>query len=165
VTPKTGERAYVMFRLDGEGFALSVDVVTGIVRFEAPTPVPRAPFAVMGVVNLRGRVVPVVDLKARFGLGTFAGGPHSRIVVAEGSHGAVGIAVDAVSEVARFLPDDIQPPPEEVVGRDTTGAFMGMVEYADGLVIVLDPEYAMYADATSAPQSGADGRKEETPDV
>jgi len=155
VKPVDDTRTYVLFRLGEEGFALPVESVTGVVRFDAPTPVPRAPESVMGVVNMRGRVVPVIDLNVRFGTEPFRAGPLARIVVAEGANGPVGVAVDAVTEVATFSADELRPLPDGVLGDDTTGAFVGMVERGERLVIVLDPEHALYANASGATAGGA----------
>ena len=152
---------FVLFRLGEEGYGLPVDVVTSVVRFQEPTPVPRATHAVMGVVNLRGRVLPVVDLRARFGPAAFSAGPKARIVVAEGSSGPVGVAVDAVTEVATFTAEQIQAVPEGALGTDVADAFSGMVERADGLVILLDPDHALYANSPGDTAGGAAPAKKE----
>ena len=162
MTSDDDKRTYVLFRLGEEGYALPVDVVTGVVGFEPPTPVPHAPRAVMGVVNLRGRVLPVVDLKLRFGVEGFAAGPHARILVAEGPAGPVGVVVDAVTEVASFSAEEMRPVPDGVLGAEAAAAFVGMIERADGLVILLDPEHTMYANEPgSVPAGTAEAPKEE----
>ena len=162
MTPAVETRTYVLFRLGEEGFALPVESVTGVVRFDAPTPVPRAPRSIMGVVNMRGRVLPVIDLKVRFGSEPFSPGPLARIVVAVGGDGPVGVAVDAVTEVASFAVDELKALPEGVLADDTTGAFVGMVERGERLVIVLDPEHALHAHAPGTTTGGAiDDRKED----
>ena len=161
MTPDVDRRTYVLFRLGDEGYALPVEVVTGVVRFESPMPVPRAPGSVIGVVNLRGRVLPVIDLQARFGAAAFSAGPHARIVVAEGPAGPAGVAVDAVTEVASFSAEEIQPVPESVVQTDTASAFAGMVERSNGLVILLDPEYALCGNERGAVAGAIDAAKGE----
>ena len=166
MTATDDTRAYVIFCVGQESYALPVEVVTGVVRFESPMPVPRAPRAVMGVVNLRGRVLPVIDLKARFGSGVFSAGAHARIVVAEGPSGPVGVAVDAATEVVTFAAEEIRPVPAGVLGPDTTAAFAGMVEREDGLVILLDPEHALLANQTdSAQPRSTDTHREEGSDA
>lgn len=135
--------SYVVFRLGDEQYGLPVSKVSGIIRFEESTPVPRAPEGVTGVINLRGQVIPVVDLKYRFSGTPFSAGPSSRIVVAEGEVGAVGIAVDSANEVAVFDPESIKPVPEGVLSAETARAFLGVVERENSLTIILDLDEAM----------------------
>jgi purine-binding chemotaxis protein CheW len=156
------QRTFVIFRLGDESYGLPVDVVTGVVRFEQPTPVPRAPRSVIGVVNLRGRVLPVVDLKSRFGSSEpLLVGPHARILIAEGAAGPVGVIVDAVTEVATFSAEEIRPVPDGVVVPDTEFAFAGMVERGQAIVILLDPHYVTQAGEPDVAQVGVDGSRKE----
>lgn len=143
--------AYVVFRLGGEEYALPVTAVNSIIRYEDATPVPRAPQGVLGVINLRGRVMPVVDLRHRFSGTPFEPGPMSRIVVAEGAAGPVGVAVDSANEVTEFAPEALKPVPEGVLSPETARAFSGVVERGGSLVIVLDLDEAV----PSATYSGA----------
>lgn len=153
-------RGFVLFRLGEEEFGLPVTSVVSIIRFEPPTSVPRAAEGVLGVINLRGRVIPVMDLRLRFTGVPFVAGPRSRIVVAEMSSGPIGIAVDAASEVTSFGTEDIRMVPEGIVGAESARAFSGMVERSDGLVMLVDLEEALprseYAGALSS-----DARQEE----
>ncbi len=134
---------YVIFRLGVEEYGLPVGVVSSIIRYEESTPVPRSPEAVLGVINLRGRIIPVVDLVRRFTGARFSPGPTSRIVVAEGAAGPVGIAVDAASEVTWFSDEQIRPVPEGTLGAETARAFSGVVEREGSLVILLDLDEAV----------------------
>ncbi len=153
--------SYVLFRLGDEEYGLPVATVSGIIRYEEATPVPRSPEAVLGVVNLRGRVIPIVDLRKRFTRAAFEPGPMSRIVVAEGQAGPVGLAVDSASEVAEFPIDSVRPVPEGVLSGETARAFTGVVERDGDLVILLDLDEAVprreYAPAlsTDASEEGA----------
>jgi len=137
------ENGYVVFRLGTEEYGLPVATVNSIIRYEEATPVPRAPASVLGVINLRGRIVPVVDLKMRFSGQPFAPEPQSRIVVAEGAAGPVGVAVDAANEVVEFADADLQPVPEGVLAAETARAFTGVVERDGSLVILLDLDEAV----------------------
>jgi purine-binding chemotaxis protein CheW len=139
----TASTTYVVFHLGSEQYALPVTSVVSIIRFEQPTPVPNAPAAVLGVVNLRGRVLPVVDLGQRFGGMPLKVQSLSRIVVTESAAGAAGIAVDSANEVTTFTDEQIKPIPEGVLGPETARAFIGMVEREAGLVMLLDPDEAM----------------------
>lgn len=135
--------AYVIFRLGDEEYGLPVTSVSGIVRYEPSTPVPRTHESVMGVLNLRGRVIPVVDLKMRFSGMRFEPAAMSRIVVAEGKAGPVGIAVDFASEVAEIDVDAVKPVPDSVLSVETSRAFTGVVERNGALLILLDLDEAV----------------------
>jgi len=134
---------YVLFRLGPEEYGLPIAKVSSIIRHEAATPVPRAPAAVDGVINLRGRVIPVVNLSQRLFGAPFEPTPASRIVVAEGEAGPVGLAVDSASEVAAIADADIMPPPETVLTSETAEAFQGVARHDDRLVILLDLDKAL----------------------
>lgn len=139
-----GCSGFVIFELGGERYGLPVGGVSSIIRYEDATPVPRAADSVLGVINLRGRVIPVIDLGARFSGDPFRPGPTSRIVVAEAESGPVGIAVDSASEVVTFSSEEIRPVPEGVLDQRTARAFTGVVERSEGkLVILLDLNHAV----------------------
>lgn len=152
---------YVLFRLGDEEYGLPVANVNSIIRYEESTPVPRSPEAVLGVINLRGRVIPVIDLMRRFRGVPFSPGPASRIVVAEGSAGPVGVAVDSASEVTVIDNELVRPVPDGTLGADTARAFAGVVDRDGSLVILLDLDEAVprseYAAAGPADESGDDG--------
>jgi len=133
-------RQYVLFRVGGEEYGLPIGCVSSIIRYETVTPVPRAPVAVQGVIDLRGRVVPVVDLGKRLFGTAFEPSQRSRIIVTETSAGAVGLAVDAASEVAAFTPDRMMPAPEAALPREMVDAFEAVVHLDGRLVILLDLE-------------------------
>jgi purine-binding chemotaxis protein CheW len=131
-------RQYVLFKCGSEEYGLPIERVSSIIRFETVTPVPRAPRAVLGVIDLRGRVIPIVDLGLRLFGTAFDPMPRSRIIVTESSEGAVGLAVDAASEVATFLPDDLMPAPAGAIAPEIADAFEAVVHLGDRLVILLD---------------------------
>ena len=133
-------RQYVIFRIGTEEYGLPIACVSGIIRYETVTLVPRAPVSVLGVIDLRGRVVPVVDLGKRLFDTVMEPTPHSRIIVTETSVGAVGLAVDAASEVVSFDPDRMMPAPEAALPREMVDAFEAVVHIGDRLVILLDLE-------------------------
>jgi purine-binding chemotaxis protein CheW len=134
---------FVLFRVAAENYGLPIERVQSIIRYERGTPVPKAPDVVQGVINLRGRIIPVVDLPARLGRGTFVPEATSRIVVAEAEAGVVGLAVDAASEVVHLDPETIQPPPEAAMNPDAVDAIAGVAEYQGALVIILDLDRAV----------------------
>lgn len=130
---------YVVFRLRSEEYGLPVSAVRTIIRYEPPTFVPRAPRAVTGVINLRGEVVPVVDLGERLFGSPIVPGPSARIIVIESPVGPVGLAVDAATEVAQVDSAAVKPAPEAALDPETSEAFEGVVLIGDRLVILIDP--------------------------
>lgn len=152
------DTSYVVFRLGAEEYGLPVTSVNSIIRYEEATPVPRSPSAVLGVINLRGRVVPVVDLSLRFTGAPFRPGPLSRIVIADGASGAVGVAVDAANEVTQFPADSLRPVPEGVLTSETARAFKGVVDREGSLVILLDLDEAVpRSEYSGASADGSEG--------
>lgn len=137
----TGElKQYVLFRLRAEDYGLPIDAVQSIIRYEAPTPVPRAPEGVDGVINLRGQVIPVIDLGLRLLGEPLEPQASSRIIVAESAVGPVGLAVDAASEVASIAAEEIREAPRAALDAVTSEAFEGVVTRGDRLVILLHPD-------------------------
>ena len=131
------ERQLVVFQLDAEFYGVDIARVHEIIRLQTITRVPRAPAFVEGVINLRGKVIPVVDLRKRFGLPTADHTRASRIVVVEIGDQVVGIVVDGVSEVLRVSESTIEPPSPVVAGIDSE-YIHGIAKLADRLVILLD---------------------------
>jgi purine-binding chemotaxis protein CheW len=136
-------KQYVLFRLGDEEYGLPIEQVSSIIRFEEATPVPRSPAAVDGVINLRGRVIPVVNLKRRLLDRPFEPTGTSRIVVAEGEGGQVGLLVDAASEVASIPVAEIMPPPETALSVEMAEAFDGVANHGGRLVILLHLDRAL----------------------
>jgi purine-binding chemotaxis protein CheW len=117
--------------------------VQSIIRYEVPTPVPHAPEFVEGVINLRGQVIPVLDLALRLLGSPLERTVFSRIVVAESDSGLVGLAVDSANEVATIAIDAIMEPPASALTAETAEAFEGVANHGERLVILLDPEKAL----------------------
>lgn len=131
------EHQLVVFDLANEQYGVEIAAVEGIIKMQAITVVPRAPQFVEGVTNLRGKVLPVIDLRKRFGLPAAEGSRDMRIVVVEMSGLTVGIVVDAVSEVLRVNAESIEPPSPIVTTVDS--AFIrGIAKINERLVILLD---------------------------
>ena len=101
------------------------------------TKVPRAPEFVEGVINLRGKVIPIIDLRRRFGLASKAHDKNTRIIVIEINNIIVGFVVDAVSEVLRIPASTVEPPPPVVAGVDSD-YISGVGKLQDRLLIMLD---------------------------
>ena len=121
---QTGPQLFLTFTLNNEVFALDIFRVTEILELRHLTAVPMMPDFIRGVINLRGRVVPVVDMAARFGHGHTDVARRTSIIIVEtpnvGDDGqtatsSMGIMVDAVNKVVHLGEEDIEPPPAQVI--------------------------------------------------
>jgi purine-binding chemotaxis protein CheW len=134
---------FLTFALGAELFAMDIRTVREIIQMSAMTTVPLMPSFVRGVINLRGAVVPVIDLHARFGRHSAALGKKTCIVIFNtiraGERVELGLLVDAVSEVIDIAADQIEPPPNFGAGfrRDF---IRGMGKVGTAFVIILEPE-------------------------
>jgi purine-binding chemotaxis protein CheW len=116
--------------------------VQEIVRVPDITRVPHAQSGVEGVINLRGRVLPVVDLAGRLALGTTERARSARVVVVDGGTESVGLLVDGVSEVLRVSASDVEPPSPSTTGDGPT-AVLGVAKLGERLVLLLDLDAAL----------------------
>jgi purine-binding chemotaxis protein CheW len=131
------EKQLVVFELANEYYGVDIAAVEGIIKMQPITVVPHAPSFVEGVTNLRGSVLPVIDLRNRFGLQKEEITRNSRIITVTIQGVKVGMIVDAVSEVLRVSEDAIEPPPPMVTNVDT--AFItAIAKVDDKLIILLD---------------------------
>ncbi len=127
----------VVFELGHEAYAIPVTRVQEIIRLQPITTIPRAPDYVEGMTNLRGQVIPVIDLVKRFGLGQVQQTKSSRIIVAELPNQMVGMMVDNVISVAQLPQSSIEPPPPVVLSVDSR-FILGLTQYRTRLLILLD---------------------------
>ena len=134
---RSGELQIVVCELADEHYGLDIAKVFEIIRHQPITPVPRAPQFVKGVINLRGRIIPVVDLRGRFGMDEVEPTKETRIVVAESSHTRVGLIVDSVSEVLLLPIDAVESTPEVAAGADAE-YLRGIAKLGDRLVLLLE---------------------------
>lgn len=127
----------VTFSIGDEEFGVDILKVQEIIRMLDITRVPRAPQFVEGVINLRGKVIPIIDLRRRFGLATRKHDKDTRIIVIEINKMVVGFVVDSVSEVLRIPANTVEPPPPVVSGLDSE-YINGVGKLQDRLLILLD---------------------------
>ncbi|THB65580.1 MAG: chemotaxis protein CheW [Desulfovibrio sp.] len=127
----------VTFSIDDEEFGVDILKVQEIIRTMEITKVPRAPEFVEGVINLRGKVIPIIDLRKRFGLVSRDHDKHTRIIVIEINAMIVGFVVDSVSEVLRIPASTVEPPPPVVAGLESE-YISGVGKLEDRLLILLD---------------------------
>jgi purine-binding chemotaxis protein CheW len=114
------------FRLGEEDYGLAILDAREIRSFEAPTRIADAPAAVLGAVNLRGLIVPVVDLRHMFGCSTADVGVRTVIIVLALSHRTIGVVVAAVSDVVEVVPEQLQPPDIDGGSATASRAFTGL---------------------------------------
>jgi purine-binding chemotaxis protein CheW len=129
----------VSFKLGKETFAVNVDQVREIGKVEQITHIPKMPNYVEGVMNLRGQITTIIDLRMRFGI-TGEGGrtAQSRIIVAEIGENQLGIIVDSVQDVTRVAKQSISPPPKTVSKKVDTSFLTGICKLPDRLIMLLD---------------------------
>ncbi|MGA1794472.1 MAG: chemotaxis protein CheW [bacterium] len=136
---REGLTKFVTFFLDAEEYALPVSQVREIKRVGEITRVPNAPQHIRGVMNLRGRIVPVLELKKRLQLGEAAIDMDSRIVVVEQGNRVLGLMVDRVSQVMNIAAEQIDNAPEEVV-QVNENYLKGVGKLDERMIILLDLE-------------------------
>ena len=145
---------YLTFRLGNESYGIPVLKVREIIRLCPITPVANMPKHVKGVINLRGKVIPLVDLRAKFGLPIAEENDRSCIVVTQivaprSGTRLYGVIVDGVEEVANFLGSDIEPTPD--FGGSIDAQFItGMAKATDGVKMLIDLDRISAADAATA---------------
>jgi purine-binding chemotaxis protein CheW len=144
---------YLTFVLAGESFAIGILRIKEIIEYASLTAVPMMPSCVRGVINLRGAVVPVLDLQARFGREPSPVTKRTCIVIvelqsAEGSQ-VTGVVVDAVNEVLEIAPGDIEPPPA-FGARIRTDFIQGMGKVKGRFVILLELDQVLSLDEIGA---------------
>ncbi len=125
----------VTFRLDEEIYGINVMQVQEVLRVTEIAPVPGAPDYVLGIINLRGNVVTVIDTRERLGLGSKERDESTRIVIIEADKLVVGILVDAVAEVVDLRTSEIESPPS--VGNDESSKYIQGVATRDGELLIL----------------------------
>ncbi len=132
---------YLIFSLAGEAFGLSILEVKEIIKLVSITPLPKAPESIAGVINLRGRVIPVVDLRLRLGLEPGDYGDGACIIVVElngrGEKHVNGLLADGVSGVQFIQGGQIEPPPRHL-GKSATDHILGLAKTETGLNILLN---------------------------
>lgn len=143
VSGRAGERdgKYLTFNLAGEEYGIGILKVKEIIGMMPITPVPQTPQFVRGVINLRGQVIPVIDLRLKFGMAELDYTDRTSIIVVEARHGTgkvqIGIVVDSVSEVVNIKGEDVEDTPTFGTKLDTE-YILGMAKIQGGVKILLD---------------------------
>jgi purine-binding chemotaxis protein CheW len=152
------EGKYLTFSLAGEEYGIGILKVKEIIGFMAITPVPKTPEHIKGVINLRGKVIPVVDLRLKFEMACTESTERTCIIVTEiaagGNKIAMGIVVDSVSEVLNIKALEIENTPDFGSKLDT-GYILGMAKIGSNVKILLDIDKVMSQDEISALDAGS----------
>lgn len=147
------DRKYMTFQLADEVYGLDILVVREIVGFMRPTPMPRAPAAVSGVINLRGQVIPVMDLRTRLGLAHRTATDQTVIIVVQCRVATraltMGLTVDLVLDVKTFAADQIEPP-SNLGGRTAAALLQGIGKSEKEIVLLLDVSNVLAGDGCRA---------------
>jgi purine-binding chemotaxis protein CheW len=135
-SPAEGDQ-YLTFTLGKEEYGIPILKVQEIKGYAPTTPIPNAPAYVRGVMNLRGTIIPVIDLRRRFGMPETEYNRFNVVVVVLVGTRTMGLLVDAVSDVLNIPPNDIQPPPD-FAERDGIQTISGLARADDKLVMLMD---------------------------
>ncbi len=138
------EKQLVVFDLAEETYGVDIGSVREIIRIQEITKVPRTPNYVEGVINLRGKVIPVIDLRKKFGFSKAEHTKDTRIVVVDIGGDDIGVVVDAVTEVLRLSSDAVEPPSGVITTADSD-YLLGIAKLESRLVILLDLQKALAA--------------------
>ena len=139
---------YLSFRLDGENYGIDIMKVQEIRSYEQPTRMPHTAGFVLGVVNLRGVVVPILDLRVRFHCASAAFTPSTVVIVIDMGSRVVGVVVDAVSDVVTLEPGMVRPAPG-MAGSLDASSIRGLAQVGERMLILLDID-ALLSDAAPA---------------
>ena len=132
-----GEVQLVVFKLGNEEYGVDITQVREIIKMKEITRIPNAPEFVEGVINLRGQITSVTDLRKRLGIGAHENNEQTRIIIVELDKSTIGMIVDSVSEVLRLSREDVDSTPSMAANVDTK-YIRGVGKLKDRLLILLD---------------------------
>ena len=136
---------FVTFKLAGQKYAVDILKVQEIENMREITTIPHAPDYLEGAVNLRGKVIPVINLRKKFCFGDHDEKDRSKIVILDIGSAIMGVMVDSVSDVIRISSDVVEPPPS-VSSNESSHFITGIANLAEGLVILLDVDKLLTKD-------------------
>ncbi|MCT4607250.1 MAG: chemotaxis protein CheW [Marinisporobacter sp.] len=139
------EKQYVIFKLENESYGVDIMNVKEICEYKESVKVPNTPQFVDGLINLRGEIIPIINLKKRFHLKDTEVNSDTRIIVIGIKEKQVGFVVDEASQVLRMSEENIEAAPEIVVGVDKK-YITGVGKIEDKIVLLLDLEYILTED-------------------
>lgn len=145
-------RSWVTFDVAGETYGLPVECVEEALRVTTITRLPYAPAPVRGMTQVRGRILPVVDLRVRLGHAPVATGDRSRILVVSSRGRNLGLLVDAARQVVKLLQSTLEPPPPEVMSEESS-FIVAVCRREDSLFLLLDVEKVLLVPESLQPES------------
>jgi purine-binding chemotaxis protein CheW len=140
----------VSFNLGAEEYAVEVLKVREIIRMTAITHIPNTPPSVEGIINLRGKVIPIISLRNRFSMPGTQDDQHTRIMVMDIAGKLMGFIVDGVSEVIRISNSEIQPPPTIAAGGMDQDFICGVIKHGEQLLLMLQLDRMFSSDEQDA---------------
>ena len=140
----------VSFNLGAEEYAVEVLKVREIIRMTAITHIPNTPPSVEGIINLRGKVIPIISLRNRFSMPGTEDDQHTRIMVMDIAGKLMGFIVDGVSEVIRISSGEIQPPPSIAAGGMDQDFISGVIRHGEQLLLMLQLDRMFSSDEQDA---------------
>ena len=146
----------LIFSLANEEFACRTDQVKEITRMMETITMPKAPSFIKGVINLRGKVIAVIDLASQLGLPSSEPGEESRIIVAEVEDNIVGLLVDSASEVLRLSTENIEPTPAVIENKIDTRYIQGIGRIGNRLFVLLDLNKVLSAEEVESVEETTD---------
>ncbi len=149
VSTSSEVRQLIGFTVGNEQYGLDLLRVREVIRLRQVTWLPKAPACMRGIINLRGQVIPVIDLHERFGLPAAADTSATRVIVVEVGGTPVGMVVDSASEVVRIPADQFAPPPP-AMGETARKFVTGVGRRGDDLIITIDVDRILTLDEVSA---------------
>jgi purine-binding chemotaxis protein CheW len=141
--PEAAKSEFLTFRLGSESYGIEILKVQEIRGYESPTPIANAPAFIKGVINLRGVIVPILDLRVKFHIPQVSYDEFTVVIVLNFASRVVGVVVDAVSDVLSLAADEIRPAPEFDSATFDTKYITGLGTVDDHLVVFLDIEKLM----------------------
>jgi len=130
------QQQFLTFELNSQVYGVPIGLVREINRISDTTPVPRTPIYIVGVMNLRGKVIPVVDMRLKLGMPKTESTKHTCVIVVEVKSGLVGAVVDKVQSVIELTQAQIEDPPD--LGDEAEGFLLGMGNLQSHVAILLD---------------------------
>ncbi len=155
---RMSEKHLVLFTIAGEKYAVDINDVYEIIRTQPVTRVPKAPFFVEGIINLRGKIVPIVDMRKRFELPDAEQTKDSRIMVVDSNGESIGIIVDAVTEVLRIPADAIEPP-SNIIVTNSSDYMLGIAKRDGDMIVLLDLSKVLSKDQVFSPDFEKTGQQ------
>ena len=136
---ESGERGCLSFRVGDEEYAVDILAVQEIRAFEKPTRIADAPPSVLGVINLRGKIVPIIDLRLRLGHANPAYDVFTVVIILNVAGRMSGVVVDGVSDVLNLRPDEVRPAPQ-LEGTPAARFILGLVSLEQRMLVLVDIE-------------------------